>query len=349
MNAGEQVLDFLYNTQLQVDDEWAVRTPTGFIWWAGYNAQIVEIIGEQTSPEGQTGYLISIRTEMVSGLDLTEEVLADLNQGPMQLASMAGPVYDPETRTLSLRTLVRVHDEIVPWMQMLLSTAAILQLAEVELFAGEIAENQGGELAISGHPDSGLREHPDEMIYAAVRIFSPANREPLRLQESDFEDLVEQYMMRPPSVGASAGGLGLTVEFPYGDVSSLCQFFGDQDHPLHGNGLLILQRFPYRAPSVADGIRLALELNREYLTENTMSYGFGSYAYVDDMIRFNGFIPNLLLRPGVVPSVYFSCANRAREMSGRLTGQHWDENSFSLDRSAVARAMLDDPDHQTNL
>jgi hypothetical protein len=349
MNAGEQVLDFLYNTQLQVDDEWAVRTPTGFIWWAGYHAQIVEIIGEQTSPEGQTGYLISIRTEMVSGLDLTEEVLADLNEGPMQFASMAGPVYDPETGTLSLRTLVRVHDEIVPWMQMLLSTAAILQLAEVEFFAGEIAENRGGELAVSGHPDRGLREHPDEMIYAAVRIFSPANREPLRLQESDFEELVEQYMMRPPSVGASAGGLGLTVEFPYGDVSSLCQFFGDQDHPLRGNGLLILQRFPYRAPSVADGIRLALELNREYLTENTMSYGFGSYAYVDDMICFNGFIPNLLLRPGVVPSVYFSCANRAREMSGRLTGQDWDENSFSIDRSAVARSMLDDPDHQANL
>ena len=344
MNAGEQVLDFLYATQLQVDDEWAVRTPTGFIWWAGYNAQIVEIIGEQTSPEGQTGYLISIRTEMVSDLDLTDDVLTDLNEGLMQAASMSGPVYDAERRTLSLCTLVRVHDEIVPWMKMLLSTAAILQLADVQFFAEEIAANHGGELAISGHPDSGIREHPDEMMYAAVRIFSEANREPLRLQESDFEGVVTQYMMQPPSVGASAGGMGLTVEFPFGDVSSLCQFFGDQDHPLHGNGLLIVQRFPYRAASVADGIRLALELNREYLTENTLSYGFGSYVYVDDMICFNGFIPNLLLRAGVVPSMYFSCANRAREMSGHLTGEDWDENSFSLDRSAVVRAMLGDHD-----
>ena len=344
MNAGEQVLEFLYTTQLQVDDEWAVRTPTGFIWWAGYNAQIVEIIGEQTSPEGQTGYMISIRTEMVSNLDLTDDVLTELNEGLMQAASMSGPVYDAERRRLSLCTLVRVHDEIVPWMKMLLSTAAILQLADVQFFAEEIAENHGGELAISGHPDSGLREHPDEMMYAAVRIFSAANREPLRLQESDFEGLVTQYMMQPPSVGASAGGMGLTVEFPYGNVSSLCQFYGDQDHPIHGNGLLFVQRFPYQAPSVADGIRLALELNREYLTENTMSYGFGSYVYVDDMICFNGFIPNLLLRAGVVSSLYFSCANRAREMSGRLAGQDWDENSFSLDRSAMARAMLNDHD-----
>lgn len=340
MNAGEEVLDFLYTAQLQVDDEWAVKTPNGFTWWAGPFAQHVEIIGEEISPEGQTGYLVGIRTEMVSDLELTDELLTALNEGPMQFASMAGPVYDSEARMLSMCTLVRVHDEIVPWMKMLLSTAAILQLAEVQFFGGEIADDHGGELAVSAHPDSEIREHPDEMMYAGARIFSKANREPLRLQEKDFDDLVKQYMMQPPSVGASAGGLGLTVEFPYGDESSLCQFFGDQDHPLFGNGLLIVQRFPYRTPSVSDGIRLALELNREELTENPTGYGFGSYVYVDDMLCFNAFIPNLLLRDVVAPSLYFSCASRARAMSVRLTGQDWDENSFSLDRSALGRAVL---------
>ena len=347
MNAGEEVLDFLYTTQLQVDDEWAVKTPTGFTWWAGQHAQHVEIIGEETSPDGMKGYLISIRTEMVSGLDLTEEVLAELNEGPMRFAAMAGPVYDPDSRLLSSCTLVRVHEEIVPWMKLLLSVAAILQLAEVQLFTELIAERHGGEPAISGHPDRGIREHPDEMMYAAERIFSPGNREPLRMQASDFDDLVEQYMMQPPSVGATAGGgLGLTVEFPYGATeSSLLQFFGDQDNPHYGNGLLIVQRFPYRAASTSDGIRLALELNREDLTENAMAYGFGSYVYAHDMLCFNAFIPNLLLRRDFVPSMYFSCANRAQLMSERLTGQDWDENSFSLDRSAVARAgLLDEND-----
>lgn len=340
MNAGEEVLDFLYSTQLQVDDEWAVKMPDGFTWWAGQYAQHVEIIGQETSPDGMTGYLISIRTEMVSDLDLTDEVLATLNEGPMQFASMAGPVYDPETRMLSMCTLVRVHAEIVGWMKILLSTSAILQLEHVQLFAGEIVDKHGGALAITGHPVSGEREHPDEMMYAATRIFCPANQKPLRLNESDFEGLVEQYMMQPPSIGASAGGLGLTVEFPYGNESSLCQFFGDQDHPLHGNGLLIVQRFPHRAASQADGIRLALELNREDLTHNAMAYGFGSYVYVNDTLCFNAFIPNLLLRDVVAPSMYFACANRARLMSERLTGQDWDENSFSLDRSAIGRAML---------
>lgn len=325
MNAGEQVLDFLYATQLQVDDEWAVRTPDGFTWWAAEKAQSVEIIDEETSPEGMTGYLVNVRTEMISGIDLTDAALIELNRGPMKFASMAGPVYDPESRTVSLCSLARVHEEITEWMGMLLSTAAVLQLAEVQLFAEGIAENHGGHVAVSGHPERGVRQHPDEMIYAAARIFSPANREPLRLSESDFAEAVTQFMLTPPSMGASAGGLGLTVEFPYGDSSSLCQFIGDKDHPLYGNGLLVVQRFPFQAPDEIAGIRLALEFNRADLTENPAGYGLGSYVYADDMLCFTGFIPNLLLREGMLPSLYYSSATRALSMSVRLLGRGWDD------------------------
>ena len=34
-------------------DEWAVRTPTGFTWWADQNAQTIEILGEEVGPEGE--------------------------------------------------------------------------------------------------------------------------------------------------------------------------------------------------------------------------------------------------------------------------------------------------------
>lgn len=339
VNAGQQVLDFLYAQQLQVDDEWAVKRPNGFIWWPAENAQTVEVIGEETSPEGAAGYLVSIRTEMVSGVGLTESALAELNSGAMQFASMSGPVYDPATETVSLCSLAWVHEEIAASMGMLLSTAAVLQLAEAHIFGAALAEGHGGHLAISGHPDRGVREHPDEMIHAAARVFSPANREPLHLQVSDFEAAVARFMASPPSVGASAGGLGLTVEFPYGDVSSLCQFFGEQDHPLWGNGLLIGQRFPYQAPTEEAGIRLALEFNRADLTENPAGYGLGSYVYRDDMMCFTGFIPNLLLRDGVLQSMYYSCATRALSMSVRLAGEGWDEDSFSMDHSAIWRDL----------
>lgn len=311
MNAGEQVVDFLYRTQLQVDDQWAVRTPTGFTWWAAENAQTVEILTGQTSPEGMSGHLVSVRTEMLAGVDLTDELLADLNDGPMQLASLAGPVHDPDTGTLSLCSLALVHEDIAGWMGMLLSTAAILQLAEAHYFGEALAEEHGVHAAISGHPDSGVRQEPDEMTFAAQRIFHEANREPLLLAESDFADAVTEFMRQPPSLGASSGDLGLTVEFPYGDGSSLCQFSAEEEHPLYGNGLLVVQRFPYLAPSQSAGIRLALDLNRADLTGFPAGYGLGSYFYDDGMICFNAFLPNLLLRDGVLPSFYFSCATRA--------------------------------------
>ena len=339
MNAGEEVLDFLYSTQLQVDDEWAVRTPNGFVWWAADNAQTVEILREQTLPDGKMGYLVGVRTEMVADVELTDAALAELNETVMQYASMSGPVYDPETGTVSLCSVVRVHDESPQALGMQLSTAAILQLAEVAIFGEQLAEVSGGRLAVSGHPERGAREQPDEMAYAAARIFSADNREPLRLQEKDFHDAVEQHMMQPPSVGASAGDLGLTVEFPYGDASSLCQFFGDQDHPLYGNGLLIGQSFPYRVATEAEGIRLALELNRADLTEYPAGDGFGSYLYRDGMVCFNAFIPNLLLRDGILTWEFHSCAARAFSMSVRLLGEEWNDDSFSLDHSAIARAM----------
>lgn len=340
MNAGQQVLDFLYSTQLQVDDEWAVRTPNGFTWWAAGNAQAVEIIGEAPIFDGMNGYLVCVRTEMVSGLDLTDAVLADLNAGLMRIASMSGPVYNPATKTLSLASLVRVHDANASWMGMLLSTAAVLQLAEAHAFGEKLAEDHGAHLAISGHPDRGVRQEPDEMIHAAAQLFGSANRRPLQLQESDFEDAVTRNMMQPPSLGASAGGLGLTVEFPFGNASSLCQFSGEAEHPLYGDGLLIVQRFPHGAPSEADGVRLALEFNRDDLTYSPSGDGFGSYLYVDDMVCFSGFLPNLLLREGVLSYLYHSCAARAFSMSVGLLGDGWD-GEFNPE-NALEKMMRDD-------
>lgn len=348
MDTGRQVIDFLYSEQLQVDDEWAVRTPNGFTWWGGHNAQTIEILGEDTTPDGMTGYLIGVRTEMVSDLDLTDDLLADLNGGAMSGASLAGPVYDPHSRTLSLCSLARVYDEIAPWMSMLLGSAAVVQLAEAPLYGEDLDERHGGCFAVSGHPQLGVRFEPDEMINAALQVFPVEGAEPLRFGESDFDEAVRQFMTEPPSLGASAGGLGLTVEFPYGTASSLCEFIGDQPHPLYGNGLLIVQRFPYRTPDEMAGIRLALEFNRADLTENPAGYGFGSYVYLDDMICFNGFIPNLLLREGLLPSLYYSCATRALSMSVRLLGEGWGEDSFRLDRSAMGRAMRNRPDPTLN-
>lgn len=154
-----------------------------------------------------------------------------------------------------------------------------------------LAEQLGAEQAVTDTPEHGLREDPDEMVFTA-RVFADEGKEPCRWPADAFEQAVKQLMRQPPSLGASSGGSALTVEFPYGDGSSLCQINGDQAHPLYGNGLLIVQRVSL--DSEAEGANLALSLNGDDLTVNPAGYGFGSYVYVDNMICFTGFIPQFV-------------------------------------------------------
>ncbi|MCW1957354.1 MAG: hypothetical protein KIH64_002155 [Mycobacterium sp.] len=320
MNAGRQTIEWLYSTQLQIDDDWAVRRPDGFAWWACQSAQTIEIIGEQEGPDGQTGYLIRVRTDMVDDLDLTDRAADDICTGPMQTAALAGPVYDAATRRLSLCSLTLVHDENAQWMRILLSAAAAIQLTEAMLLGPGLAEQLGGAPAVSAHPDSGLREVPDEIALSA-RVFAEDGQAPCRWTAEDFDEAVQLYMMQPPSLGASSGGNGLTVEFPYGGGSSLCQMGCEDPHPLYGSGLFILQRFPFSAGSKVNGARLALALNADDLSIHPAGYGFGSYTYRDDMVCFSAFIPHALKGHVTLANLYYSCAARARLVADRLVGR----------------------------
>lgn len=341
MNIGNQIIDWLYDDELQIDDEWAVRTDKGFTWWADQYAQTIEILDEEAGPEGLVGYLIGVRTEMVTELDLTDAALTELNDGPMRFASMSGPVYDPETRTLSLCSLGRVHDQIAGWMGVLLGSAAATQLAEARMLAPSLADLIGGRAAVSGHPQNGVRPEPDEMAFAA-QMFVEGGREPCQWPEADFDAAVTQFMRKPPSLGATSGGQGFTVEFPYGQKSSLCQVIGTQPHPLYGNGLLVLQRFPFPVESEAKGATLAMTLNAAELTQNATGFGFGSYVYDNGMVCFTGFFPNSLHRQVALPNVYFSCAGRAHAMSVWLLNEEWTADSFSADHSAIVRNTMSD-------
>lgn len=60
------------------------------------------------------------------------------------------------------------------------------------------------------------------------------------------------------------------------------------------------------------------------------------------MICFNGFVPNALLHEGLLPGLYYSCAARAASISARLLGIGWDDDSFTLDHSAIGRTSIGD-------
>ena len=339
MNTGAQTIEWLFGEQLKVDDEWAVRTPSGFRWWADRQAQTIEVIGEEASPEGETEYLVAVRTELVRSIDLDERTLSVVNAHLMSLASMAGPVYDRDHRLLSLCSLVKVHDQISPWMNPLISMAAVLQIGEARIMAPAVAQLLDAEVASSGHPQHGLRPDPDELAAVIATLIAPTGREPSRWPVEEFRDVVDRYMKQPPALLATAGDRGFTVEFPWADESSLCQVMADQPHPRYGNGLFVWQSFPVPSMSEGDGIRLALAMNEIELAQRPFGYGFGSYAFRNAGLHFTAFLPNAIYRPGLLPNIYFSSGQRARELAVRFTGCEWTPESCEPRRSAIGRMM----------
>ena len=327
MNAGEKTINWLFRDQLQVDEEWSVLSERGFTWWAYQNAQRIEIIDAEETVPGEPDFFVSIRTEVAEGVELTPQVLAMLNVRIMPLPAMAGVVYDERARILSLCSLVKIHERIRGWMLPIIGTAAALQVSEASTVWPELAGQLGGRFAVSGHPRNGLRSTPDEILGVGQTMASMEG-DGCGWEEEEFDEAVARYMQRPPSLGASCGGHGLTVELPFGRASSLCEFKGDEVHPRWGSGLLILQRFPVAPMSDEDGARLALTLNAEELTRRPSGYGFGSFYYQPSKspksrggtMNFTGFLPNVLHKPGLLPNLYFACTGRAAAMEQRLLG-----------------------------
>jgi hypothetical protein len=128
------------NGFFESSSEWSVKSSNGFIWWADHHAQTIEILGSETDESGETAHLISIRTEMLRNLELTDQAATAINALLMGYASMAGPVYEEKAGTLSLCSLVRVHESIREWMSALTSMASLLQIAEARIMAPELAK-----------------------------------------------------------------------------------------------------------------------------------------------------------------------------------------------------------------
>ena len=143
VNIAEETIEWLYQEQLGIDEQWSYLLPTGFTWWADLYAQTVEFLGQETGPNGESGYLVCVRTELLREVDLTETALDTINSLPMRAASMAGPVYDVAARRLDLWSLVRVTDDNGGWLRFLLAAAAVTQLAEARLLAPVLAEAVG--------------------------------------------------------------------------------------------------------------------------------------------------------------------------------------------------------------
>ncbi len=191
----------------------------------------------------------------------TSSALSLINSEVLSFASMAGLVYDEEASTLSLSSLARVWDENEAWLDPFIGMAAALQVGEAGMLAPQLATRLGAEVAISGHPDHGLRAQPDEMAAVIESLVIPTGRGPSVWAPEEFEAAVQEYVDGPVSVSASADGEGSIVEVPFGDLTSRCQVLPAARHPHYGAGLLIVQQLPFTQSTEPEGAGFALVLN----------------------------------------------------------------------------------------
>ena len=321
-NAGEQTIEWLYGEQLHVDDEWAVRTPGGFTWWADQQSQTIAVVGqEEGGPGGETGYFIAVQTQLLRSVELDDARVAELNDVLMLSAAMTGVVYDEEQGLLNLCSLVAVHDDNAEWMRSLIATAALLQIEEARMIAPPLAAALGAEVATSGHPDQGPRPQLDALVEAIPKLIGPPGSEPSRWTPEEFKQAFEQEVDKPPALSATLQDGGIVVQVPCGEYPVICRLLANEPHPRYGNGLFVLQQFPVTPPSDADGVALALALNGIELTQRPFGYGFGSYAYREGGFYFVSFYPNAVYVAGLLPNIYWSCVQRAQAVYAVLTAE----------------------------
>ncbi len=337
MYHGKDTINWLFNT-LKVDSEWAIRRPTGFTWWPHLFAQNIDIDGVIEGPDGEKGFKILISTDFLKNLTLKEENYSLLNRF-MKNVSLAAPIYDESEKTLKLVSQLSVHSGVEGWMNPILATAACLQLDEVEKFSEILSKTLGGEPAYTGHPDSGMRTESDEILEVVEQVLIPEGEIPPKWTEQEFSDSVRMYMQQPPSLGASDGGLGLTVEFPDGESTSLLQMSCNQPHPIYGSGLLLLQKFRYASSSKIEGYQKALEMNTEIIEKNQEIYGLGSFSYQDGLLCYSMFFPNLLYKPGLVTNLYYTSASRAHIVTQLKGNPAWTADDFIKRENAIERFL----------
>jgi len=301
MNAAAQTVEWL-RAELQVEDEWSVATDAGFRWWPGRHAQTVEALGGA----------VSVRTEVMRGLDLWPPALPPLNHYLLQLASLSGGVYDGEQRRMDVCSLVRVDEVNADAVRPLLRLAAGLQAGEARLLAGQLAATLGAEPAESVHPERGERAEAHAVVGTVEQFIDVKYEKASAWTEDEVREAFEHDLDESLAAGGSRDGAGFTTEFRCGRSVSVCYVRADQPHPRYGPGLFLLQTLPLSPADEEGGVELALFFNGRDLVRGPLGdLGLGSYAYREGGLYFTTFFPNALHRPGLLADVYTSCAQRA--------------------------------------
>jgi hypothetical protein len=320
-DVGPLLLNHVF-AQMQIDAPWSVREPRAFTWWGHRLAQRVWV--DQPRPSrGVSVVRAYAETDVLRVVPKGQKVL-DLLAALNMEASLSALVLDEATSRLSYRCGMYVHPQNFAWARSLFLHAMSIQADDANARVEWLAKYAGGQPAYSAHPTSGERHEPDGMLSVVRDCFVSPGQGPSTFSDRELE-AIAQMEPRPWTL-ATGGPGGLTAEFPFtGSVpamgtmmgirsgpgplpeTALCTVSTDQPHPQLGSGALIRLHLPVTGTS-----RMAADLNFNESNEWAECHQLGAWCRNGTDVVFVTFLPSAAWAPGLMQSMLFSTALRAR-------------------------------------
>lgn len=152
---------------LSLDAEWTVREERGFSWWGHKLRQRVWADPPRRS-HGNEIVRIHAQTALLSGVSVGSNAYAVFAR-ENRSADMSALVVDPRTGALYAHCNAYFHAGN-RWLINDFKTSVALQVARAHRLADVLRDELGGAVAESGHPISGLRSEPDDILTVGAMI-----------------------------------------------------------------------------------------------------------------------------------------------------------------------------------
>lgn len=335
---GMRIVDFLLK-QMLPDEKWLERTPDGFRWaYSQFGQEVrIEEVRHPDNPE-ETGVIVNISAPMLEDVENTLANKRIINDFIGYNTSMCTPVFDEKNGIFFLNLRAPVQDDVVEWMEKLLSVTMVMQQHEVLKNVEHLAQMTHSKPAYYSHPKSGVRTDVDEILKVYSDLIVPFGRMPSMCTSDEITKLASTKLQEYPFVLTTYADFGVTTELPQGINTSLLEFNTEEPHPDYGNGLNVKHSF-YPIKEEYKGLNYVAYHNRQ-LAVSVRSCGFGSFVYRGGFLVYRMFVPNLAYVRGLLWYLCVSAIVKARGMNRFLGLPEWNPDSVEKCLVAKMNAIL---------
>jgi hypothetical protein len=272
---GLDILDW-YRDTCQMDEPWLVRDGRTLTWWPYAFRQTVAAALPRRSFDADVTRLVAV-TPISTGAPDDAPVEAILLGANVQ-AGYSAMVFDPAHRAFFTGTAATFHEGNERWLRGLFADGCALQVAiphGLEPAAFDVL----GAPDLAGHPVSGRRAEPDEML-GLVDAVRARGKEPNPIGPAAYATAAAG--LGELGIVAQADGPSLGLALPAEHLGGTFTIvLNNAEHPGFGNGLFVMLVAP-AIPGVESLAMYANDLNRRELLEPVDMHSFGAWLKSPD-------------------------------------------------------------------